>query len=165
MPGQGELALAVQSCSAMNEPSAKSATPSFPVRLEIPVAWGEMDAMGHVNNIVYLRWFECARIAYFERIGWLEGGRVNGIGPILHSTQARFRAPVKWPDTITVSARVADLGEDRFTMFYEVQSHALGRVAADGSGLVVSFDYRRESKVALPAEVRRMIAALEAASE
>ncbi len=138
--------------------------PLFPVRLEIPVAWGEMDAMGHVNNIVYLRWFECARIAYFERIGWLEGGRVNGIGPILHSTQARFRAPVKWPDTITVGARVADLGEDRFNMFYEVESHALQRVAADGSGLVVSFDYRLEAKAPLPPEIRERIVALEASA-
>ena len=72
--------------------SDRSTLSSFPVRLEIPVAWGEMDAMGHVNNIVYLRWFECARIAYFERVGWLAGGRVRGVGPILHSTQARFRA-------------------------------------------------------------------------
>lgn len=144
----------------MNDPAATCAT-AFPVRLEIPVAWGEMDAMGHVNNIVYLRWFECARIAYFERIGWLEAGRVNGVGPILHSTQARFRAAVKWPDTISVGTRVSGLEDDRFTMLYEVRSHALQRVAAEGSGIVVCYDYRRGAKAALPPEVRERIAKLE----
>ena len=135
--------------------------PDFPVRLEIPVAWGEMDAMGHVNNIVYLRWFESARITYFERIGWLAASRVDGIGPILHSTQARFRAPVQWPDTITVGARVSALEADRFTMVYEVRSRALQRVAAEGSGIVVCYDYRRAVKVPMPAPLRERMAELE----
>ncbi len=153
-------------------PRMSDATPpaaAFPVRLEIPVAWGEMDAMGHVNNIVYLRWFECARITYFERLGWLAAMRETGVGPILHSTSARFRAPVVWPDTITVGARIAPFEAgptavtevDRFTMLYEVRSQALGRVAADGSGTVVCYDYRRAAKAALPAQIRARIAELE----
>ena len=136
-------------------------TPDFPVRLEVPVAWGEMDAFGHVNNIVYLRWFESARITYFERIGWLESSRADGVGPILHSTQVRFRAPVQWPDTMTVATRVSALEEDRFTMLYEVRSHALGRVAAEGSGIVVCYDYRRGLKVPLSTELRARIGELE----
>ncbi len=55
----------------------------FPVVLAIPVAWGDMDAMGHVNNTVYLRYFESARIAYFERVGFLEEMASSGVGPIL----------------------------------------------------------------------------------
>jgi acyl-CoA thioester hydrolase len=135
---------------------------AFPVVLTIPVAWGEMDAMGHVNNIVYLRWFESARIAYFERLGWLEGGRVRGLGPILHSTQARFRAPVAWPDTVRAGARVSEVGEDRFTMLYEVRSEKLDRVAAEGSGIVVCYDYARGVKTALPDDLKRRISELEA---
>lgn len=137
---------------------------AFPVRLVVPVAWGEMDAMGHVNNIVYLRWFESARIAYFARVGWLERGRPGRIGPILHSTQARFRAPVTWPDTVHVGARAIDVGDDRFTMLYEVRSERLERVAADGSGIVVSYDYEAGAKAPLPDAVRRRIAELEGAA-
>ena len=58
----------------------------FPVIVEFPVAWGEMDALGHVNNIVYFRYFETARIAYFERVKLLELMEKTGIGPILAST-------------------------------------------------------------------------------
>jgi len=45
----------------------------WPISLELPVQWGEMDAFQHVNNVAYLRWFESARIAYFEAAGVLEG--------------------------------------------------------------------------------------------
>jgi acyl-CoA thioester hydrolase len=134
----------------------------FPVALALPVQWGEMDSMGHVNNAVYFRWFESARIVYFERLGWLEILRERGNGPILHSTSARFRAPLAFPDDVTVGARVSDLQADRFTMSYEVRSRRLGgAVAAEGIGLVVAYDYRSLAKAALPEEVVSRIRALE----
>ena len=135
--------------------------PVPPFEMPVRVQPADIDALGHVNNIVYLRWFESARITYFERLGWLELQRASGVGPILHSTQARFRAPVQWPDTITVGARIAELQEDRFTMLYEVRSERLQRVAAEGSGVVVSYDYRQRAKVPLPEAMRAGIHALE----
>jgi len=133
----------------------------FPVRLVLPLQWGEMDAYGHVNNAVYFRWFESARMEYFARLGWPAVERATGVGPILHSTRARFRLPLEWPGEIEVATRAADVGEDRFQMRYEVRSRALDRVAADGEGLIVAFDYRTKRKAALPAEIRARIAALE----
>jgi acyl-CoA thioester hydrolase len=134
----------------------------FPVRLLLPVQWGEMDAYGHVNNAVYFRWFESARMAYFARLGWPELERESGVGPILHSTQARFRAPLHWPDEVEVGASAGEVLEDRFTMRYEVRSRRLDRLAAEGSGLIVAFDYRAQAKTRLPDPVRERLAALEA---
>ena len=134
---------------------------TFPVRLVLSVQWGEMDAYGHVNNTVYFRWFESARMAYFARLGWPEVERATGVGPILHSTRARFRAPLEWPDEVEVTTRAVEVGEDRFTMLYEIRSRALGRVAAEGEGLIVAFDYRSKRKAALPLAVRERLAALE----
>ena len=56
---------------------------SFPVVVAIPVAWGDMDAFQHVNNTVYFRYFESARIAYFERLEFMELMQATGVGPIL----------------------------------------------------------------------------------
>jgi acyl-CoA thioester hydrolase len=134
------------------------------VAIVVPVAWGEMDSYGHVNNAVYFRWFESARMEYFRRIGWPEIERATGVGPILHSTQARFRMPLEWPDEVEVSTRVVDVLEDRFTMLYEVRSRRFERLACEGSGRIVAFDYRAKSKAALPATVRERIAALESPS-
>ena len=60
----------------------------YPVVIELPVVWGEMDAFSHVNNIIYFRYFESARLAYVEQTGLLEYMDKTGIGPILAHTDA-----------------------------------------------------------------------------
>ncbi len=129
----------------------------FPVRIDVPVAWGDMDAFEHVNNTVYFRWFESARIAYFRQIGFEESRRISGIGPILASTRCRFRLPLAYPDVVEVAARARDLAEDRFVMDYRVASREQGALAAEGEGLIVCYDYRRGAKVPIPASVRRRL--------
>jgi acyl-CoA thioester hydrolase len=133
----------------------------FFVIIETPVAWGEMDAFGHVNNIVYFRYFESARMAYLERLRGMEYMKETGIGPILASTQCRFRVPLTYPDTVSVGARVHSIEPDRFTMDYCVVSHQLQKVAAEGSGVIVMFDYQKNAKAALPDVLRQRIEAIE----
>src|ERR1700723_3482018 len=62
----------------------------YPVVVELPVAWGEMDFYRHVNNTVYFRYFESARLEYFRRLGWFEYEEQTGVGPILQAASARF---------------------------------------------------------------------------
>lgn len=133
----------------------------YPVVIQIPVWWGEMDAFQHVNNVVYFRYFESARIAYLERAGFLELRQRTGIGPILASASTRFRRPLTYPDTVSVGVRVASLGEDRLTMAYRLVSHKLGEVAAEGEGVLVAYDYRALKKATLPDEIRERILALQ----
>jgi len=121
-----------------------------------------MDLYGHVNNTVLFRYFESARIVYLERCGFLESYDLNKIGAILHSTECRFRQPLHHPDEVLVGARATQVDEDRFTMSYMVFSLQTSKVAAEGSGIVVSFDYERRTKVPLPQAVLQGITALEA---
>src|SRR5438105_631032 len=102
--------------------SIKPLLAGFPVVVQLPVVWGEMDSYRHVNNVVYFRYFESARLEYFRRLDWFEYEKETGIGPILASTQARFRRPLTYPDTVLIMARVGDLGEDRFTLGHRVIS-------------------------------------------
>ena len=88
----------------------------YPVIVRQPVVWGDMDSYRHVNNTVYFRYFENARLEYFRRLGWFEYEEQTGIGPILAATQARFRKPLSYPDRIWITARVSDIGADRFTL-------------------------------------------------
>ncbi|HEY5720668.1 MAG TPA: thioesterase family protein [Gammaproteobacteria bacterium] len=135
----------------------------YPVVIALPVAWGEMDAFGHVNNIVYFRYFESARMAYLERVGLREAQAASGIGPILAETRCRFRQPLDYPDTVDVGARVTRLASDRFVMHYAVASRRHGRLAAEGEGTLVSYDYRANRKAPLPEPVAAAIRALEGA--
>ena len=135
---------------------------SFPVVITFPIAWGEMDAFQHVNNSVYFRYFESARIAYFERLELMEYMQMTGVGPILASTQCRFRIPLTYPDAVRVGAKIADIADDRFVMRYAVVSQRLQKLAAEGEGVIVSFNYRENQKAPLPEVIRQRIAAIEA---
>ncbi|MBA2732582.1 MAG: acyl-CoA thioesterase [Acidobacteria bacterium] len=133
----------------------------FPVVIEIPVAWGEMDSLQHVNNIVYFRYFESARMAYFNQIDFWSYMDDTGIGPILASTQCKFKIPLSYPDMVSVGARIANVEDDRFLMKYVVISHQHRRIAAEGEGIIVSYDYREKKKSPLPGEIKARIEALE----
>jgi acyl-CoA thioester hydrolase len=132
----------------------------LPVCVTIPVAWGDLDALQHVNNTVYFRWFETARVALFRQVGWLGERRSDGVGPILARASCVFRKPVGFPDTVEVGVGVSELAEDRFTVVYRIVSQQLDAVVAKGEGRIVCFDYSAGRKAPLPAAVREALSAL-----
>jgi acyl-CoA thioester hydrolase len=134
---------------------------TYPVVIEIAVAWGEMDSLQHVNNIVYFRYFESARMAYFHKLDIWSYMNETGVGPILASTQCKFRVPLTYPDTVSVGTKISEIEDDRFLMKYLVVSHEHKRVAAEGEGLIVSYNYRELRKAPLPDEIKRRIEDLE----
>jgi acyl-CoA thioester hydrolase len=133
----------------------------FPVVVEQAVVWGDMDSYRHVNNVVYFRYFENARLEYFRRLDWFAFEQETGIGPILASTNCRFRRALTYPDTIRIAARVVVIDTDRFTLEHRIISERLGEIAAEGQGVIVTYHYERGEKVPMPDEIRRRIAELE----
>ncbi len=134
----------------------------YPVVVTQAVVWGDMDSYQHVNNVVYFRYLENARLEYFRRLDWFAVEEEIGVGPILAATQARFRKPLTYPDTISIGCRVEEIGEDRFLLKHIIVSHKLGAVVTEGQGTVVTYDYANQRKVTIPDEVRRRIEELEA---
>jgi acyl-CoA thioester hydrolase len=133
----------------------------YPVVIEVPVAWGEMDFFQHVNNIMYFRYFESARIAYFYKLDLIDMMTRTGIGPILASTSCRFKIPLTYPDKVHVGAKVISIEKDRFMMGYSVFSTIHQRVAAEGDGLIVTINYRDGKKLPVPKELKQRILDLE----
>ncbi|MDO6640641.1 thioesterase [Shewanella sp. 10N.286.52.C2] len=125
---------------------------------EIPVAWGEMDALNHVNNAVYFRYFETARIEFFSQINMMDELKKTSVGPVLSETQAKFKRPVTFPDTLLVGITISDIKQDRFMMHYRVFSKAQQAITTTGSAKVVMFNFKTGQKATLTAE---LLAALE----
>ena len=134
---------------------------NYPVVIEFPIAWGEMDAMSHVNNIVYFRFFESARIAYFEKMDLMGYMTKTGIGPILATTSCKFKIPLSYPDKVLIGAKVVSIEEDRFVMNYLVVSTKHQKVAAEGDGVIVTFNYKEGKKVTVPDVVKQGILDIE----
>ena len=134
----------------------------FPIVRADFVGWSDMDAFQHVSNIVYFRWFQEARVEYMTKIGWFELREKLGHGPILASTQARYRRPLTYPDTIRTGARILDIGKDRVTFEHKLYSEKWGEeLVAEGQAVIVAFDYRSGAKADLPAELIEKINQLE----
>ncbi|KJY84517.1 thioesterase [Vibrio galatheae] len=131
----------------------------YPIVTEIPVAWGEMDALQHVNNAVYFRYFETARLDYFKKIELLVDLQTSHIGPVLGHTDCRYKIPVTYPDTLLIGSRVSSLSDDRFTMEYLIVSKKLGKVTTTGSATCVMFDFKNQTKASIPEHVKQAILA------
>ena len=124
---------------------------SSPFTIEQPVEWGSMDSLGHVNNAVYLRWFENVRFHYFEQIGLNAVHAELGVGPILARATVDFRAPVTFPDDVLLSTHCVRLGGKSFTLYNRAWSTKNGRLVAEGEAIIVMMDY---SDPAAPVSVR-----------
>ncbi|KJY73812.1 acyl-CoA thioesterase [Vibrio nigripulchritudo] len=133
----------------------------FPTVTEIQVAWGEMDALQHVNNVVYFRYFETARLDYFKKIGLLVDIQQSQIGPVLSETQCRYKLPVTFPDTLWIGSRVIDIQDDRFTKEYHAFSEKWGKIATIGKATCVMFDFKNNTKTRIPDNIRDSILSVE----
>lgn len=153
----------------MTAPAAETTIPTrFPVQIVLPVQWGDMDAYAHVNNAVYFRWFESARIAYMGRLGGMPVLAPGRQAPILASTRCDFRAPLVYPDTVEVSIGVHRVRRSSFGMSIRVDSRARGGAqggtdarAAEGEAVMVWYDYERKRPAPLDPRVRQAILELE----
>ena len=131
----------------------------YPATVSIPVQWGEQDGFGHVNNTVFLRWFESARIRYLNLIDVPLTS--EGVGPILAAVNCNFRRQVKYPDTIISGAKITRIGRTSVAIEHSVFSTAQSEIVADGDSTVVMFDYIRQESSPVSDTIRQAIAGLQ----
>jgi len=128
---------------------------------EIKVRWGDMDAYGHVNNAMYLRYLEEARCQMLAAMDVaLEGNR---IAPVVINVGCTFLRPVVYPDTLTVRCFGSEPGRSSFMSTYEIFSEALGGAkVSEGYGKLVWMDHQLGSSVPLPEHVRLQLMPVDA---
>lgn len=139
-------------------PDVSALLSDYKITVDIVIAWSDMDALQHVNNAVYLTYFETARIAYFDALGLRDYRDEYRVGPILGSVNLRYRIPLTYPDTVTVGTRITELREDRFEMDMLIVSHQHKKIAASGGCTTFAYDYNLLKKATWPAPLnQRMI--------
>jgi acyl-CoA thioester hydrolase len=127
--------------------------------MRIPIRWGDMDAMGHVNNTVYFRYIEQARISWLDAIGC--AADPTGEGPVIVNAHCSFLKQLKYPGDIEVSTLVGPPGRSSFEMTHEIrmigEDGAPGAVHAEGGAKIVWFNFLAEKSVPLPDKVRALL--------
>ena len=124
---------------------------SFRLQVEIPVKWGDMDAFQHVNNTVYLRWIEHARVEYIAKV-FNSDLRSTVLGPILARTDIRYIFPLTYPDTVVVGFRVSEIQDDRLICESKVFSSKHQRLSAICYNTIMAYDFRALNKTDIPVD-------------
>ena len=133
----------------------------YPVVISLAVEWGDQDVFAHVNNTVYLKWCETARVVYLEQVEMWEMIKAEGVGPILAALSCNYLHPVTFPDTVQVGARVSKIGNSSFRMEHAVVSLQQNEVVADSSTVLVFLEYKESRPRRVPDSLRKAMAQLE----
>lgn len=121
--------------------------------LNIDVRWGDMDAVGHVNNATYFTYFEQARVAWLATLGQAVMSEVAG--PVMATAVCEFRRPLTWPARVTVRVLAGPPGNTSLPTAYElVDADDPGVLYARGESVLVWFDHRAGEKAPLPDSIR-----------
>ena len=137
---------------------------SYPLIVEQAVTWGDMDAHGHVNNVVYFRYMENARVEFYRRIGKYEFEERTGITLVVKSTGCRYISSLSFPDRIAIGARVTEMNNEQILMQYIVVNAGTNQVAALGEATIVAVRVADNSKVPFPEELKARIRGLQPAA-
>jgi len=125
-----------------------------------PIRWGDMDMLGHVNNTVFFRYCEQARIEWTYGLH-PEGDAYSGTGPVIVNASCTFLLPLVYPGDVEVRMYLGDAGRTSVGSFYEILKN--GTTHAEGAAKMVWIDLATGSSVLLPDIVTAPLRALESA--
>lgn len=138
--------------------SAKPALPrlaDYSHRIHLAVRWGDMDALGHVNNVKFFTYDEQARLQYFDAIAAIQTDFWQGSGIILAKLGCDFVQQLRYPATLAIGLRISRLG--RSSLDTEAAMFEGERLVAVTRGTLVWFDYRQQKPAPVPEAVRELI--------
>jgi len=124
--------------------------------IELPIRWGDMDAMGHVNNTVYFQYMEQLRIDWFGRLGFPPDP--SGEGPVIVNAHCNFMHELRYPGTVRARQLIGRIGRSTIETVVEMShSDEPGRICATGGATIVWVDFPKRKSAPLPGWVREAV--------
>lgn len=134
----------------MNEPLLPG---RFLHQIELPVRWADMDAIGHINNVMYLRYCEIARLSWHETLGGPRLGEARETMVIVN-VFCEFLVAARYPADLRVTMHGGAPGRSSFETYYAIEDIDNGTLYAKGSAKIVWTDQVAEKSIPLPRYVR-----------
>jgi acyl-CoA thioester hydrolase len=121
------------------------------------VRFRDLDALGHVNNAVYLTYLESARIAYWMHV--TGSSDLSGLAMILARVELDYRSPGSFGEELVAGARCASLGRSSFTMEFRIEEQGSGRLVLEARKVLVHYDYAARRSTPIPDALRARLLA------
>jgi acyl-CoA thioester hydrolase len=126
----------------------------------IPIRWGDMDAMGHVNNTVYFRYMEQARISWFEQLV-PEDEVWQSTGIVIVNASCNYKRPITYPGTVEVKLLVGPPGGSSAPTYYELRVDEDPEPYADGAAVVVFINMQTQKPARIPDGIRNKLESID----
>jgi len=122
-----------------------------------PIRWGDMDAMGHVNNTIYLRYMESARIQLMREAGFVTNPL--GEGFVIANIFCNFIRQLEFPGEVLIKSYVGAMGRSSFDMYHELlRTDDSNTVCANGGATMVWLDFPQQKTLPMPPALRHWLA-------
>jgi acyl-CoA thioester hydrolase len=132
---------------------------AYNTQLQINIDWADLDLFGHVNNVVFFKYIQTARVNYCEQIGLTSLDDKNKLSFMVASSQCRFKKPLYYPGQIIVKARIDWIKNSSFQLDYLIMKSE--ELIAEGTDIIVVFDPVNKTKVTMPDDMRARVAQVE----
>jgi acyl-CoA thioester hydrolase len=137
----------------------------FPIVVAFPIQWGDQDALAHVNNVIYFRWWETGRVTYAKAVGMFGGDDADfdrpRVGSVLAGMQCNFRKQLMWPDSVQVGSRVKRVGNSSLQIEHHLFSKNVDGLVSDAVSTMVAFDFDQQKTIRVSDEIKAEIRKLE----
>jgi acyl-CoA thioester hydrolase len=125
-------------------------------QMVIPIRWGDMDAMGHVNNTIYFRYFETARLEWLFKVGGPPDP--TGFGPVIVNAFCNFIRQLEFPGDVLAKHYVANPGRSSFDTFITLErTDNTGVIYAEGGSKTVWTDFKAQKSAPMPEWLRALV--------
>ncbi len=125
--------------------------------LEIQVRYRDCDPLGHVNNAVYLTYFEMGRVEFWRAVVGATASRAEDWPFILAEATVTYRSPARFDERLRLTIGVESIGTKSWVFAYRIAG-ADGREVATGRTVQVAYDYAAAKTIPLPDDIRRKLA-------
>jgi acyl-CoA thioester hydrolase len=133
---------------------------TFPLELKLRIDWSELDLFGHVNNVMFMKYVQAARVNYWEQSGIYHEFKENKIGPMLVSTACQFKKQLMYPGEVTIRSGMEFIKNTSFSIHHKIFDQH-GDVVAEAQDVIVMFDFNKNEKTAVPQVMRDAAALIE----
>ncbi|MGM0563487.1 MAG: acyl-CoA thioesterase [Pseudomonadota bacterium] len=124
----------------------------------LDIRWGDMDALGHVNNVIYFRYFEQARASWLATIGDADSINTASEGPLIITADATYLKPVVYPATLIIRMLGEAPGRSSFNIHYEIRNaDDPDTLYTTGNTKVVWADQKAAKSIPVPDHIRQLL--------
>lgn len=126
------------------------------ISLNIRIDWSELDTFGHVNNVVFYRYIQSARVRFWEQIGLYDKYERDKIAPLLANAAIDFKKPLYYPGNVIIEYQPTFIKNTSFGLEYKIKNDNM-EIVAIGKDIMVLFDFKENLKMNIPDFLRKNI--------